>query len=525
MIKPFRKGISAIPWYILLPVILAGTGVLAPLIYLLVRAFEADAEALGAIVFRWRTFTLFLNTIALTAGVLATTTVLALPLAWLTTRSDIRGKKLFTLLGVLPLAIPGYVMAYALLGMSGPYGTFAELFGITIPRPGGYWGSLLALTLYLTPYLFINLRSALLGIDPALEETAQSFGYKPRVVFFNTVLPQLKPALYSGGLLVSLHVLGDFGAVSLMRFETFSYALFLQYTAAFDRIYAAWLAIFLILMTVSLLFVDARLLRGLRLSRSGRGAIRHQRIVSLGSWKLPAYVFLCGLSFASLIAPLGTILFWFLSQTDAINLAGLRSALTGSLSVSFPSAVLAALLAIPLAYLGVRYPSTISRAFERVAYVGYAIPPLAFALSLIFFTLQAAPFLYQTLIILIYAYTLHYLAEAMGPIRSALYQAPPQVEEAARSFGYHPFVAFFKATLPLLRKGIIASMAFVFLSAMKELPLTFLLSPIGFETLALNVWSYTIEAMFADAAQYALGIVVVSGVFVFLLLKQERAGL
>lgn len=524
MIKPYRKGIAAIPWYILVPVLFAGTGVLVPLIYLLVRAFEADAEVLTTIVFRRRSFTLFLNTAALTVGVLVCTTILALPLAWLTARTNIKGKKIFTLLGVLPLAIPSYVMAYALLGMSGQYGTFSELFNFTIPRPGGYWGALLALTLYLTPYLFINLRSALLGIDPALEETAQSFGYKPRVVFFNTVLPQLKPALYSGGLLVSLHVLGDFGAVSLMRFETFSYALFLQYTAAFDRIYAAWLAIFLILMTVSLLFVDARLLRGLRFSRAGRGAMRHRRIVPLGSWKLPAYLFLSVLAFASLVAPLGTIVFWFLSQADAINLTGLRSALTGSLSVSFPSAVLAALLAIPLAYLGVRYPSKISRAFGRTAYVGYAIPPLAFALSLIFFTLQTAPFLYQTLIILIYAYTLHYLAEAMGPIRSALYQAPPQIEEAARSFGYHPFVAFFKATLPLLRKGIIASMAFVFLSAMKELPLTFLLSPIGFETLALNVWSYTIEAMFADAAQYALGIVVVSGVFVYLLLRQERTG-
>ncbi len=522
MIKHDRKGIASIPWYILLPVILAGTGVLVPLVYLLVRAFEADAEALRTIVFRPRTFTLFLNTVALTAGVLVFTITLALPLSWLTTRTDIKGKKIFTLLGVLPLAIPGYVMAYALLGMSGPYGAAADLFGITLPRPGGYWGSLIALTLYLTPYLFINLRSALLGLDPALEETAQSFGYKPRIVFFNTVLPQLRPALYSGGLLVSLHVLGDFGAVSLMRFETFSYALFLQYTAAFDRIYAAWLAIFLILMTVSLLFVDARLLRGLRLSRSGRGAVKHTRIVPLGRWKIPAYLFLCTLTFISLIAPVGTIVYWFVSQPGTINMSGLWPALSGSLSVSVPSSALAALLALPLAYLGVRYPSAISRAFERVAYVGYAIPPLAFALSLIFFSLQAVPFLYQTLILLIFAFTLHYLAEAMGPIRSALYQAPPQIEEAARSFGYHPFVAFFKATLPLLRKGIIASMAFVFLSAMKELPLTFLLSPIGFETLALNVWSYTIEAMFAEAAPFALGIVAVSAVFVTVLLRQER---
>lgn len=523
MINPYHRGIRAISWYLLLPVVITATGVIVPLLYLLIRAFEADADALATIVFRPRTFTLFLNTVALTAGVLLLTLLLALPLAWLTTRSDITGKKIFTLLSVLPLAIPSYVMAYALLGMSGPQGTFAELFGITLPRPSGFWGALTALTLYLTPYLFLNVRAALLGVDPALEETARSFGYTQRRIFFNTIIPQLRPALYAGGLLVVLHVLGDFGAVSLMRFETFSYALFLQYTAAFDRIYAAWLAIFLILMTGSLLFVDARLLRKARFSRIGQGVKRRQRVVPLGVWKIPAYIFLCVVVFASFIAPVGTIAFWACAQPDLSRLGGLWPALSGSLSVSTPAAVLAAFLAIPLAYIGVRYPSPISRAFERVAYIGYAIPPLAFALSLIFFTLQTVPFLYQTFVILVYAYTLHYLAEAMGPIRSALYQAPPQIEEAARSFGYHPFMAFFKVTLPLLRKGIMASMAFVFLSAMKELPMTFLLSPIGFETLALNVWSYTIEAMFPEAAPFALGIVLVSAMFVTVLLRRERS--
>jgi iron(III) transport system permease protein len=519
VIQSLRKQLSVIPWYILLPVAFAGTGVLVPLAYLVLRAFEADAETLTTVVFRRRTFILFLNTIALTAGVLAATILISLPLAWLTTRTDLRLRRFFTLLCVLPLAIPSYVMAYALLGMTGQYGMLADVFGILLPRPDGYIGALLALTLYLTPYLFINIRSALAGLDPALEETAQSFGYPPRKVFFKTVLPQLKPALFAGGLLVTLHVLGDFGAVSLMRYETFSYALFLQYTAAFDRIYAAWLAIFLIIMTVSLLFADARLLRGVRFSRSGRGAVHFRREVPLGRWILPAYIFISVFILAALIAPAGTILYWLLSGAGSGVV--IRSALAGSLTVSLPSAVFASLLALPLAYLGVRYPSLISRALERVAYVGYAIPPLAFALSLIFFTLQAAPFLYQTLFLLIFAFTLHYLAEAIGPIRTALYQAPPQIEEAARSFGYHPARAFFKATLPLLRKGIVASMAFVFLSAMKELPLTFLLSPVGFETLALNVWSYTIEAMFPEAAPFALGIVVVSGVFVAFLLRQE----
>jgi iron(III) transport system permease protein len=511
-----------VPWYILLPVVIAGIGVIVPLFYLLMRAFEADTAELVSILFRERTLRLFLNTVALTAGVLITTVLFSLPLAWLTTRSDIKLPSVFTLLGVLPLAIPGYVMAYAFLGLTGPYGTIAALTGFVIPRPSGYLGALASLTFYLTPYLYVNVRSALYGFDPALEETARSLGYSPFKVFLKTVIPQLRPSLYAGGLLVSLHVLGDFGAVSLMRFETFSYALFVQYTAAFDRTYAAWLALILIFITLCLLFVDARLLSGLRLYRSGRGAHRRFAHMPLGKWKIPAYLFLIGLATVSLFAPVGAILYWMFSGPDQFRLEFLLPALRGSLTASIPSSVFAAFLALPLAYIGVRFPSPLSRTLERVAYVGYAVPPLAFALSLVFFALQTAPFLYQTLFLLIYAYTLHYLAEAIGPIRSALHQIPPQIEEAARSFGYNRRKAFVKATLPLLRKGIIASMSFVFLSAMKELPLTFILSPIGFETLALNVWSYTMEAMFPEAAPFALGIVVVSAIFIGFLLRHEN---
>ena len=160
---------------------------------------------------------------------------------------------------------------------------------------------------------------------------------------------------------------------------------------------------------------------------------------------------------------------------------------------------------------------------ERVAYIGYATPPLAFALSLIFFALWATPWMYQTVWVLIYAYTLHFLAEAIGPVRSSLYHASPRLEEAARGLGYSALTAFFKATFPLLIRGLTVSVAFVFLASMKELPMTFLLSPPGYETLATNVWSYTEEAMFAEAAPYALTLLLFSALFVWVLLIQERS--
>jgi len=178
-------------------------------------------------------------------------------------------------------------------------------------------------------------------------------------------------------------------------------------------------------------------------------------------------------------------------------------------------------MALLIAYVGVRFEGKITNILERVAYLGYATPPLAFALSLVFFSLYVSPFLYQTLLLLIIAYSLHFLAEGIGPIRSALYQAPPQLEDAAKSLGYSSFQAFIKVILPLLKGGIIASAALVFLSAMKELSITFLLSPIGFNTLALNVWSYTGEAMFAEAAPFAFTILIFSILFVGLLFSRE----
>ena len=223
----------------------------------------------------------------------------------------------------------------------------------------------------------------------------------------------------------------------------------------------------------------------------------------------------------TVVVPAGSVLLWMFRGFDSAALEGLVNSVIGSLSIAIPAGILCAVLAVPFAYVGVRYPSRLSNMLARVAYIVYAIPPLAFALSLIFFVLNTMSFIYKTLPVLIYACTLHFLAEAIGPVRSSLYQASPHLEEAARSLGYSPIQAFFRALFPTLMRGMLTATALVFLATMKELPLTFLLSPAGYETLALNVWSYTTEAMFAEAAPYALAILAFSGIFVGVLIRHE----
>lgn len=516
-----RRSIPSprVPWLLPAPAVLVGAGIGLPIAYLAMRAMEADPATLRAVVFHPRNALLLQNTLLLVIGVLTGTALLAFPLAWLEARSSTAPPYFLMVLGTLPLAIPDYVGAYTLLAATGPRGTLDALFGIVLPRPTGYWGAVVALSLFLYPYLFLNLRAALRGLDPSLEESARTLGYGPWTAFLRSVLPQLRPALLSGGLLVAVHVLGDFATAALFRYETLGFVLYLQYSAAFDRTYAAWLALSLVALVAALVWAEARGVRELRLVRTGAGASRPPSRSSLGRWRWLAYAFFACLGLASIGLPLLVLVHW--TTRGAVAWAEVGRSLLGTVRLGGQVALLGVVFALPIAYWSVRYPSTASALAERVAYFGYAIPSLSFALAFVFFTLRSVPVLYQTLPLLVGAMVLHFLSEAVGPIRASLYQAPPRLEEAARLLGYGPVAAFWRATVPTLRSGILAGFLLVFLSAAKDLALTSLLSPPGYTTLALRTWGYASEAMFGSAAWHALAQVGLCALAVGLLVRVE----
>ncbi len=492
-------------------VLLVGVG--APLLYLAYRAAGADGAELWSLVFRWRTAMLLGNTLLLMVGVLVTTSLVGVPYAWLTARASLRGRKIFTVLGILPLAIPGYILAFAMLGLGGDYGLAARTFGFDVWRPSGFTGSLFVLTLYTFPYIFLNVRSAMLRLDPALEEVARAHGQTRWGAFRRAALPQLRPAYLSGALLVVLHVIGDFGVVSLMRFETLSFAVYTQ--SSFDRNYAACLALLLTALSAVLLVLDLRLLRGRGHEALAHSGILKQRTVPLRRWKAPSYLFLLAVPFFGLVLPVTTILTWVF-ESDAIALADSewKEALGNTLQLAAGAALLAPVLGVPLIHASVRGRGRFARLLERAPYLGYAIPPLAFGLAIVFLANHVLPpVVYQSFGLLLAAVTLRFLAEAVGPLRSALYRVPERLEEAARALGCGSWAVLRRVTTPLLWRGVVAAMAFVFLATVKELPLTLILSPTGFDTLATNVWSNTEEALFAEAAPNALAIIGVAGLF------------
>jgi iron(III) transport system permease protein len=196
-----------------------------------------------------------------------------------------------------------------------------------------------------------------------------------------------------------------------------------------------------------------------------------------------------------------------------------------SLQASAVAAVVAVVCAWPVALLGARHAGRLARLTERLSHTGYALPGVVVAVGLAFLGVRAVPFLYQTLAMLVFAYVVLFLPQALGSLRASLLQVPPSLEEAARSLGSPPLEVLRRIVLPLVRPGAMTGWALVFLTAMKELPATLLLAPAGFSTLATQVWNSTSAAFFTRAAAPALALVLLSSVpMAVLVTRESRAG-
>lgn len=224
---------------------------------------------------------------------------------------------------------------------------------------------------------------------------------------------------------------------------------------------------------------------------------------------------------ASVFMPLLTLFIW-MSQAPLTGI--LPQVIQGffrSAAAAVPAAAGAVLLAVPIAYLHARYHGRFAEAAERSAFIGYAVPPMALALAFTSFSIRYMPWLYQSLLLLIIAFSLNFLALAMGPVRSSILQAPRSLEEAARSLGCSAGKSVMTTTIPLMRKGMAASFMLVFVMSMKELPIALMLSPPGYTTLSAAVFSRTSEALFAEAAPFAIALILLSSIILGITLKNE----
>ncbi|HSC92890.1 MAG TPA: iron ABC transporter permease [Gaiellaceae bacterium] len=501
--------------------------VLLPLAYLVLRAATGGADA-WEVLGRRGTLRLVVDTALLVVAVVGAAVAVAVPLAWLVTRTDLPGARAWAVAGALPLVIPSYVAALALLGAFGPRGLLQDVlgraFGVErLPEIYGFPGAFLALTLSTYPYVFLLVAAALRSLDPSLEEASRGLGRTPWQTFAHVTLPALRPAIGAGSLLVALYVLADFGAVSLMQYDALTRAVYLQYRALFDRDPAAVLALVLVALTAVVLLLESRSRRGAGFHRATPGTARPPARVELGRWRWPALAF-CALAVGLfLVVPLAVLVYWTARGEHGVELPWAAAA--RSVGVAALAAGVAAAAVLPLAVLAGRWRRPWTAALERAAYASNALPGIVIALALVFFGARYGGFLYQTLVLLVFAYVVRFFPQGLAGATSALRSVSPRVEEAARGLGRGPSAVFARVTLPLMRPGVLAGAALVFLSTMKELPATLLLRPIGFETLATEIWKYTSLASYSRAAPPALLLIVVSAPLVWALTARRGSEL
>ncbi|MEA5507637.1 iron ABC transporter permease [Halotia wernerae UHCC 0503] len=525
------------PLFLIVTAGLTAIAIALPLTYLVIRVAGVGGEQLLALVFRPRNLAVLLNSvgIALVSTLLAT--VIALPLAFLTMRTNLPWRRFWLIATTLPLAVPDYVGGFALIAAFGPKGSLLQLWleplGVQeLPEIYGWTGAILGLTLFSYPYLLLSIQAGWQGIDPAIEEVARSLGYSQRQTFFRVTLPALRPSIIAGGLLVALNALQDFGTTSVMRFDTFTRAIFLQYKYTFDRHQAAALALMLVSLVLLLLWLEYKARSRATYYTRATKSYRPPALIRLGIWQVPAILFCLTVVSLGLLLPLGVTLFWLVrglivtGTNEIISLPQLMQLAWDSMVAAGLAAIAATLCALPIAILAVRFPSRITTVIERCSYIGFGLPGIVVAFSLVFWGANYLPWLYQTLPMLIFAYLVLFVSQSVGTVRSSLLQVNPHLEESARSLGKTPWQTLIKITLPLVSPGILGGSALVFLTAIKELPVTLLLAPIGFNTLATHIWKATESVSYSDAAAAALVMLVVSiSATLFVLSRSRYPGL
>lgn len=478
-----------------------------PLIYIAIRADQTGGSGIIVELFRTRTLFLLFNTILLTISVTLGATVIGTAVAWCVERTDLPGRQAWRALAGLPLAVPAFVSSYA-------WSSIDVMFQ-SMP------GAIMILTLSSYPLVYLPVAAALRHADASFEDVSRSLGHGPWHTFTHAVLPQIQPALGSGAILVLGHMLAEFGALAMLRVQTFTTAIFESYELQFDSSSAALQSAVLMALCLPAAWGEMHLRANRRIARVGRGNRRRAAPIALGRAKPFALVGFALIALIGLGIPLSTLAYWLSRGHSAgLGYANVLPAIQGSISLSVTGAILASLCALPLVLLAVRHQGRVSILADRLPYIIHGLPGVVVALALVFLAIRIAPALYQTTLVLLCAYVILFLPLAQSSLRASVELASPQMEAIARSLGRRPLQAFLSVTLPNIAPGIGAAMALMMLEIIRELTATLMLAPTGVVTLATEVWTHTADAEYAAAAPFAALLVLLSLIPVYVFTRR-----
>ncbi|WP_435128214.1 ABC transporter permease [Halobaculum sp. D14] len=515
---------GAPPLALLAAGVVVALAVLAPVGWLVVRALEVPRPRAIHLLTSRSTLTVLVNSIGLVAAVTAASTALGVPLAVATARTDLPFSRFWTVALALPLVVPSYLGAFAYVAAFGPNGTLADALAplgvVGLPSIYGFPGATFVLTLYVYPYVFLGTRAALLTMDASLVEAARTLGDSPVAAFRRVTLPQILPGITAGALLVALYALSDFGTPAIMHVDVFTRVIYVEYSYSRDT--AALLSVQLLFVTAVVLLLESRV-SGTDGSGYATGQIRSASRLQLGWLKAPVLLTCAAVVALALLVPLGVFTQWFFRDVPAYGGGFSLEYAWNSVYAAALTAGVAVVAAVPVGYLSGRYAdSRLARLLERVTYAGYAVPGIVIALALVYVGVRYVRGLYQTLPLLVFAYVVRFLPQAVGTTRSSVVQVDRRLVEAARTLGDSSVAAFRRVTLPLILPGVSAGAALVFLTTMKELPATLLLQPANFRTLVTYIWTARESGFYGRIAVPALILLGVSALSMVVILTRER---
>ena len=482
-----------------------------PLAAIVIALLQVGPDGLATLLLRPRIGDLLSSTVALVAVTVPLSVVLGVTAAWIVERTTMPGRRIAAVLFAAPLAIPAFVNSYAWVS--------------AVPSLSGLGAGVLITTLSYFPFIYLPVAATLRRLDPSLEEAGAALGRGPRDVFRTVTLPQLRLPILGGALLIGLHLLAEYGAFAMVRFETFTTAIMTQYRASFGGPVAYALAGVLVACGLVLLAAAARARGSVRYARIGSGAPRPAPRNRSSGVIACAILFTIVLLVLALGVPAWALTRWTIAGGAAAwSEQWIVPAVMGSVGLGLVAAAVCALASLPVALLGVRFPSAMARVLEGVQYVASSLPGIAIALVLVTVAVSVARPVYQTVPLLLGAYALLFLPRALISLRAGLAQVPLGLEEAARSLGVSPMRAFLRVTGRIALPAALAGGALVFLGVVNELTATLLLAPNGTRTLAMQFWTHTNDLDYGQAAPYAVLMVLVSLPVTLLLFRSARLG-
>jgi iron(III) transport system permease protein len=492
----------------------------------------------------WRTqlLELIANTLLLLLGVGMGTLLVGGGLAWLVVFHRFPGRSVLEWALILPLAVPAYVIGFTFLGLfeyAGPIqGALRGALGAgaRLPELRSYGGVVAMMTLVFYPYVYLLARIAFREQGTAAVEIARTLGRSRPAAFLAVTVPMARPALAAGVALAMMEALADFGTVATFGYRTLTEAIYRVWYGMFDRIAATQLASVLLLFALALLLLEHRSRGRARFIQRGRPS-RALEPEPLRGLRAAAATAVCvGVLGPAFVLPVGQLAWWALAAVRGGRVApDFLALLEHTALLAAAAAGLACALAVLLAYAGRLRGTLAVRLAARLASMGYALPgaviavgvllPLAWADHVLVPPLERALDRPLGLLLtgsaagLILAYVVRFLAVGLQSVEASLGRIPPSLDDAARTLGARAGVALRRVHLPLIRGGLLTALVLVFVEAMKEMPATLLLRPFGLNTLAIEIWERTSEAMWQEAAVPALALVGVGLLPVVLLIR------